>query len=677
MSSAAEYPHLLSPLALEHTVLRNRAIMGSMHTRLDGEVNSARRQAAFYAERARGEIGLMVTGGFAPNTSGLLEPDGPVLDEPVKAQELQFITDAVHEHGGKICLQILHAGRYAKQKDCVAPSAIRAPINTIMPRALSSAEIEQTIEDYAYAAVLAKQAGFDGVEIMGSEGYLINQFTAPRTNDRVDKWGGIAEKRHRFPVEVVRRSREAVGTDFIIMYRISALDLVEGGATGKEIDDLAAKVEAAGADILNTGIGWHEARVPTIAYMIPRGAWRFAAARLKKVVSIPVVASNRINMPDVAEEILASSGADLVSMARPLLADPQFMRKAREGSPERINTCIACNQACLDYIFSNRVATCLVNPKACYETEFSDEPADEPKRIAVLGAGAGGLAFASEAAARGHQVVLYEASDRLGGQLNLARAVPGKEEFGELLRYFDVRLREGGVEIKLNCEPNADEIVAGEYDEVVVATGIAPRTPDIDGVDHPKVVSYVDILNGKVTAGKTVAIIGSGGIGFDVAEYLVQQSAVNGKTTRFFAEWSVDTSISLPGGLMGDPLAPVTPARDIYMLQRKSSKPGAGLGVSTGWILRNALRKRSVKMLPGVTYEHIDDEGLHITCNGERQTIRADTIVICAGQEPNRTLYDALRSRGLNAYLIGGAELAMELDARRAIDQGVRLAQRL
>jgi 2,4-dienoyl-CoA reductase (NADPH2) len=677
------YPHLLAPLQVGRTTLRNRMIMGSMHTRLDMEENGLHKMAVFLAERARGEIGLIITGGYAPNSAGLIEPGGPILTEHAQARELERISEAVHQHGGTICLQILHSGRYARQAECLGPSDIRSRINRFPPRAMTVAEIEQTILDYVRCAMLAKEAGFDGVEIMGSEGYLINEFTVLRTNDRSDEWGGSAENRHRLPVELVSRIRAAAGEDFIIIYRISAIDLVEGGATGDEIVSLARKVEAAGADILNTGIGWHEARVPTIAYPIPRGAWRFAAARLKAVVGIPVVASNRINTPELAEEVLASGDSDLVSMARPLLADPHFAKKVREGNAGKINVCIACNQACLDLIFSDRSATCLVNPRACRETEFEEGPAARPRKVAIIGAGAGGLAAAAEASRRGHRVTLFEAADRIGGQLNLARAVPGKVEFDEMLRYFNGRIEEGGVDVRLKASPSVSDLRKEKFDAVVVASGVHPRVPAIAGIDHPKVVFYNDLLSGACHAGRKVAIVGAGGIGFDVAEYLCHSQPDEAPTARgldiagFQREWNIDASLTQPGGLTGDPLAPRKSPREITMLQRKATRPGLGLGVSTGWILRSSLAKRDVGIIAGVTYERIDDSGLHILVDGTPRVIDADTIVICAGQESNRGLFDELNATGVEAYVVGGAKEASELDAMRAVEEGVRIAQAL
>ena len=666
---------LLSPIRAGTRELRNRVVMGSMHTRLETEPDGIERQIAFYAERARGEAAIIVTGGFSPNAEGIFDPEGPRLDDPEAARALRPICAAVQAEGSLICAQILHAGRYAKIEGCVAPSPIRAPINRFTPREMTDADIRRTIDDFATAAANAQAAGFDGVEIMGSEGYLINEFTVTHTNRREDDWGGSVANRHRFPVEIVRAVRARCGPDFLIIYRISAADLVEGGAPAEEIAALARSIEAAGADILNTGIGWHEARVPTIAYPVPRAVWRKAAANVKAAVSIPVVASNRINTPDIAEDILASGDADMVSMARPFLADPHFVRKAREGRADEINTCIACNQACLDFIFSDRTVSCLVNPRAGRETMFRDTPAAQPRNVAVVGGGAAGMAAAAEAARLGHRVTLFEAGDRLGGQLNLARAAPGKDEFDETLRYYASQIARHGVTLRLGQRASGADLAG--FDHVVIATGVVPRIPDLPGVDHPLVATYAQILSGERVAGDTVAVMGAGGIGHDVAEFLVTDPAEAHDPAVFCETWGVDPAFAAPGALAGDPLAPRPARRKVIMLQRKTAKAGAGLGVSTGWILRNALRKHGVEAIGGVVYERIDDAGLHILVDGQPRTIAADTIVLCTGQEPERSLAEDLAARGIAATMIGGAKEAAELDALRAIDEGVRLAQSL
>jgi 2,4-dienoyl-CoA reductase (NADPH2) len=668
----SDYPLLFKPITLGTHVLRNRVIMGSMHTRLENEPDSIRRLTEFYGSRARGGAALVITGGTAPNFEGRVEEGAQVLDSEEQLHEHRPIVDAVHEAGAKIILQILHTGIYAKHPQLVGPCANRSPINPRIPRVLATEEVEQTVEDFVRCATLAAQAGYDGAEFMGSEGYLLNQFTAPRCNDRTDMWGGSLENRLRLPLEIVRRARARLGAGFLMVYRISAIDLVEGGMTGDEIDTFAMQLEAAGVDALNIGIGWHESTVPTIATSVPRAAFAFAAARLKRVVKVPVVASNRINMPAIAEEILRKGEADLVSMARPFLADPDFVIKAASGRTDEINTCIACNQACLDRIFEEQVATCLVNPLACHETEFSSEMPEASLRVAVIGAGPAGLACAATAAERGHRVVLFEAGDALGGQINLARRIPGKQEFDELLRYFTRRLEKGGVEVRLSTRATAEELLAEGFDRVVVATGIKPRVPEIAGGDHPKVLSYIDVILGLAPVGRRVAIIGTGGIGYDVAEMLTAAETGMKEIPDFLATWGVDPSISTRGGL-APPLAE-TPEREIVMLQRSMSRPGAKLGKSTGWIHRTKLLRRGVTAIPGCTYHRIDDEGLHYSVNGEARVLAVDHVVMCAGQESEHELAQALRGLGLEPDVVGGARYASELDAMRAIDEATRLA---
>jgi len=666
----SEFPLLLTPLRVGAHVLRNRVVMGSMHMRLEHLDEPMRRQQAFYEARAAGGVALVITGGVAPNREGVLEPGGPLLCDHGHAQTLAPIAVAVKKHGALVILQILHAGRYAKHERIVGVSSLRSPINPLTPRALSTAEVEQTVEDFVTCAELARSAGFDGVEIMGSEGYLITQFTAPRTNIRIDRWGGSLEGRCRFPVEVTRRIRKRLGRAFLIMYRISAVDLVEQGSTPEETEFLAQAVEAAGADILNTGYGWHEAPVPTIAYQTPRAAWTFGAARLKRAVSIPVMASNRINTPQLAESILASSSADLVSMARPLLADPNFVAKAASGRADEINTCIACNQSCLDHIFTGRTATCLVNPRAGREIEFEASAVDR-KRIAVIGAGPAGLAFAVEAAQRGHCVTLFEAQNDIGGQLNLARRIPGKQEFNELLRYFRRQLELGGVTVRVNHRVQAQQLTDGGYDRIVVATGIVPREPDIPGIGHHKVVRYIDVLRESASIGPRVAIIGAGGIGHDVAEFLTA-APMQQTPAEFYAEWGVDLGRESAGGLR---LAQVSAApHEITLLRRGAGRVGDRLGKSTGWIVRDRLRRRGVQTLNGVEYRSIDDRGLHYTHNGTSHLLEVDTIVICVGQESDDHLASELRRLHVQFDVIGGASLATHLDAARAIREGVELA---
>ncbi|MFT4256571.1 MAG: NADPH-dependent 2,4-dienoyl-CoA reductase [Pseudoxanthomonas sp.] len=668
------YPHLFTPLDLGFTRLRNRVLMGSMHTGLEDRARDFPRLAAYFAERAEGGVGLIVTGGFAPNVRGWLKPFGSKLSWPWEVRPHKSITRAAHDGGAKICLQLLHAGRYGYHPLQVAPSRIKAPINPFTPRPLSARGVEGQINAYANAAKLAREAGYDGVEIMGSEGYFINEFTAPRTNRRTDAWGGTPEKRMRFAVETVRRVREAAGPDFILIYRLSLLDLVEGGNQWDEIVAQARAVEAAGATIINTGIGWHEARIPTIVTSVPRAAFVDVTAKLKPHVSLPLVASNRINMPDVAEGVLAAGKADLVSMARPLLADPQWVNKARAGQPQRINTCIACNQACLDHVFENKLASCLLNPRAGHETELVHRKTIAPKRIAVVGAGPAGLACATVAAERGHRVTLFDAAGEIGGQFNYAKRIPGKEEFHEAIRYFGHKLEETGVELKLSTLVRA-ETLAG-YDEVVLATGIAPRKAVFAGSDHAKVVGYLDVLAGRVKVGAKAAIIGAGGIGFDVAEFLtVEGASPSLDKARWMAEWGVDPNFETRGSLVKP--QPEAPAREVWLLQRSPGTPGKKLGKTSGWVHRATLKAKQVKMLGGVEYLGVDDAGLRIRVEGAEQTLPVDHVVVCAGQEPRRELLDALQALGKTAHLVGGADVAAELDAKRAIDQGSRLAASL
>lgn len=665
----AAYPRLFTPLDFGFLTLSNRIIMGSMHTRLEHEPQGAARLGAFYAERARGGVGLIITGGISPDRPGQIEPGGGVLDSEEQLPFHRQIVDEVHKAGGKICMQILHAGRYARGDDLVGASDIPSRINKRKPHALTDAEVEATVDAFARCAELAKSAGYDGVEIMGSEGYIVTQFTSLRTNNRTDRWGGSLENRLRFPVEIVRRTRERVGRDYLIVFRLSALDLIEDGFTHEETLIQARALEKAGVNVLDTGIGWHEALVPTIAYMVPRAAWAFAVKRIREAVKIPVVATNRINTPELAEQLLADGVADLVSLARPLLADAYFAAKAKEGRADEINTCIACNQGCLDFMFRDKVATCMVNPRACHETEFPTGPAPRARRVAVVGAGAAGLACAVTAYERGHQVMVFEAGTEIGGQLNLAKAIPGKE-FTETLRYFGARIANSTIELKLGTTPKAADLVK-DFDEIVIATGVKPRIPEIEGIGHPMVLRYDDVLSGKKVPGQRVAIMGAGGIGFDVAVYLSQPRGTP-QVAEFLDDWGVDRSGKSTGGLAKPSME--RSARKITLLQRKPTSAGRTLGLTTGWAIKAELAQRGVSILTGVQYERIDDRGLHFSQDGKPALLEVDNVVVCAGQESVRSLHDELTSLRAPVHVIGGAERAGELDALRAIDQGMRTA---
>jgi len=667
------YSNLLQPLELGFTRLKNRVIMGSMHTGLEEQKGGFAKLAAFYQERAKGGVGLIITGGISPNFRGSLVPFGSQLSWFWQTGRHRLLTDAVHPYGAKICLQLLHAGRYGYHPLNQAPSAIQSPITPFKPSAMSDRQVRSTIKDFATSAALAKKAGYDGVEIMGSEGYLINQFLCARTNVRQDQWGGSFENRCRLALETIRAVRQKCGDDFIIIFRLSMLDLVDGGSSYDEVIQLAKAVQAAGASMINSGIGWHEARVPTIGTMVPRAAFSWITAKVKAEVAIPVVATNRINDPAVAEQILADGEADLVCMARPFLADPDFVNKAAAGTPELINTCIACNQACLDHIFQNKRATCLVNPRACYETELQFNAASQRKKVAVVGAGPAGLAFAVYASQRGHQVTVFDKASEIGGQFNYAKQIPGKEEFYETLRYFGAMLKFHAVDLQLGSEQTADSLASAGFDEIVIATGIVPRQLKLEGIEHPKVLSYLDVLKEHKPVGATVAVIGAGGIGFDVSEYLVESKSLTTDKTAWLKEWGIDQDYQHPGALL--PQTPhSSPARKVYLMQRKTSKVGAGLGKTTGWIHRTALKNKAVEMLSGVEYLRVDDEGLWINLDGQQRCLAVDNVVICAGQESERSLYDQLQSRGVSCHLIGGASVAAELDAKRAIRQGAELA---
>ncbi|MCL1068570.1 NADPH-dependent 2,4-dienoyl-CoA reductase [Shewanella olleyana] len=666
------FPHLLEPLDLGFTQLKNRVLMGSMHTGLEEEKGGFEKLAAFYKERAEGGCGLIVTGGIAPNFRGRLAPHACQLSFPWQVRKHRIVTDAVHEADGKICMQILHAGRYGYHPFTQAPSKIKSPITPFTPSKMSGRQVKGTIEDYASSAKLAKKAGYDGVEVMGSEGYLINQFISSRTNKRTDEWGGGFIQRARFPLEIVKAIREKVGNDFIIIFRLSMLDLVDNGSTWDEVVKLAKWLEKAGVTIINTGIGWHEARVPTISTSVPRGAFSWVTEKLKSEVSVPLIATNRINTPEIGESIIASGQADMVSMARPFLADAEFVNKAAAGQSELINTCIGCNQACLDHTFSLKRATCLVNPRACYETEINFTPTTNKKRLAVMGAGPAGMAFSVYAASRGHEVVVFEAKAEVGGQFNLARKIPGKEEFDETIRYFTNQMKLHNVELRLNTRLDAEVFANEKFDEVIVASGVVPRALNLPGFDSPKVVDYQQVLKGEVYIGEKVALIGAGGIGFDIAHFLCEQESTTLQPDKWLKQWGIDKDYEHAGGLKD--AEQHTPQREVYLLQRKTTKMGKGLGKTTGWIHRSVLKQHQVNMKTGVSYEKFDEQGLHIKVGEESQVLPVDNVVLCAGQESNRTLVDDMKATGLPVHLIGGVDVAAELDAKRAIRQGAELA---
>lgn len=671
-----KYPHLFEPLDLGFTTLKNRFLMGSMHTGLEELKGGYEKMAAYYGERAKGGVSLIVTGGIAPNIAGWVSPFASKLTNKKTALKHRIVTNEVHKHDGKICMQILHTGRYGYHPFAVAPSALKAPISPFKPWALSKRGIKKTINDFANAAELAKLGGYDGVEIMGSEGYLINQFIAEKTNKRTDEWGGHYENRIKFPLEIVRQVRERVGKEFIIIFRLSMLDLVPGGSQWEEVVLLAKELEKAGVTIINTGIGWHEARIPTIATMVPRAAFSFVTKKMMGEVNIPLITTNRINSPDVAEQVLADGCADMISMARPFLADPEIVNKSKEDREDEINTCIGCNQACLDHIFKRKTASCLVNPRACNETELNYTPTSNKKKIAVVGAGPAGLAASTVAAERGHQVTLFDALSEIGGQFNIAKQIPGKEEFYETIRYFGKQIELTGVNLKLNTKVSADDLK--DFDEIILATGITPRTPKIKGIKSDKVLSYIDVLKHKKPVGEKVAIIGAGGIGFDVAEYITHEGeATSQNVMAFLEEWGIDANNEVRGGIEGIQ-ANVTPSpREVYLLQRKETKIGANLGKTTGWIHRLSLKHKHVKMLNGIQYNRISDEGLYITRKEKEELLKVDTIILCAGQLSKKDLEAPLQALGKSTHLIGGADLASELDAKRAIKQGSELAARL
>ena len=674
----SKYKHIFEPLDLGFTTLKNRVLMGSMHTGLEEEKNGYEKIATYYAERAKGGVGLIVSGGIAPSIQGWTGPFSARMSTKKHANEHKTITEAVHKEGGKICMQILHAGRYGYHPLNVGPSAIKSPITPFKPFKLKESGIKRTIKDFVRSASLAKEAGYDGVEIMGSEGYLINQFIAKRTNKRNDDWGGSYENRMRLPIELVRQTREKVGEAFIIIYRLSMLDLVEHGSSWEEIVALAKEIEKAGATIINTGIGWHEARIPTIATSVPRAAFTWVTKKMKEEVSIPLITSNRINMPETAEKVLAEGHADMISMARPFLADPEWVNKAREERDDEINTCIACNQACLDHVFEQKVASCLVNPRACHETEFDYSPANKKKKVAVVGAGPAGLAASTVAAQRGHEVTLFDSESIIGGQFNIAKQIPGKEEFYETLRYFGKQIELHNVNLKLNTRVSAEDLANEDFDEIILATGITPRTPRINGVDNEKVLNYLDVLKHKKPVGKRVAVIGAGGIGFDVSEYLTHEGeSTSQNIDAWLNEWGIDKSLQARSGIEGVSREIHPPAREIFMFKRSKGKFGGNLGKTTGWIHRTNLKKKNVQFINEVQYTKIDDQGLHYVQNEEEKLLEVDNVIICAGQLPFKELLEPLQAKGVNVHVIGGADIAAELDAKRAIDQGSRLAAKL
>ncbi len=674
-----KYPHLFTPLDLGFTTINNRSLMGSMHTGLEESKNGFERLAVYFAERAKGGVGIIVTGGVAPNRAGWVAPFSARMTKESHAQKHKVITEAVHQYESKICMQILHAGRYGYHPLNVAPSAIKSPISPFKPSALSDGQVKKTINAFANSAYLARQAGYDGVEIMGSEGYLINQFLVSKTNNRTDNWGGSYENRMRFPIEIVEAVREKVGRDFIIIYRLSMLDLVPTGSNWDEVVQLAKAIEKAGANLINTGIGWHEARIPTIATMVPRGAFSWVTQKMKGEVDIPLITTNRINMPDVAEQILANGHADLISMARPFLADAEIIKKSEEGREEEINTCIGCNQACLDHIFNKKLTSCLVNPRACHETELNYEPARFKKKIAVVGAGPAGLAFSTIAAERGHDVTLFEAADEIGGQFNMAKKIPGKEEFNETLRYYNKQISLTGVKLKLNTSVDSKALLAESFDEVVIATGVNPRIAGIPGEEHPIVLSYIDVLKHNKSVGNKVAIIGAGGIGFDVAEYLSHEgTATSLDIQAFLKEWGVDPENKERGGIAQSGFTQSKVNREIIMFQRSRGKLGGRLGKTTGWIHRTTLKQKEVQMIGNVRYEKIDDEGLHISFDGkDHKVFEVDNVIMCAGQVPENSLLVPLKKAGLSTHIIGGAHVAAELDAKMAIYEASHLAAKI